>query len=108
MNNISNETIVLFAKIALSLFSQPDAKSASLFYSLLNHKAFYIGVLYILLLPNVMKKNVQELKIASYLLFVGVFALISVFIFKILSGNSAMSRSDSADTMSDEVALLQR
>jgi uncharacterized protein involved in response to NO len=62
-----------------------EAGDLSLWESLLVSKAFYVGLLFIVLLPNVIKKNVKELKIASYLLLLGVVSMLGIFVVKSLN-----------------------
>jgi hypothetical protein len=74
--------IVLFSNIAISIFGGLVTDTESFAYFMLNHKGFYIICLFILLLPNALKRNMHELKMNSYLLFFGVIFLIATFIYK--------------------------
>jgi len=76
---------LLFSKIAASLFTHryPAPQSISLtdyssyFNYIISSKTTYCLLLYMLLLPTVLKKNLRDLRIQSYLLFAGVGALIA-------------------------------
>lgn len=47
-------------------------------------KAFYILLLFIFLMPNILKKNITELKLTSYLLIFGVVSMLATFLAKML------------------------
>ena len=70
---------ILFAEISRSLIIQlffDDPATKNFFAS----KAFYVILLALLMLPLVVKKELKELKIASVILFVGIFSFILIFI----------------------------
>ena len=70
---VMNLYMILFSQVAVTLFGDPTNPS-----SLLNYKPFYLVLLCIIQLPIVLKKNIHEIKIASYMLFIGVFSLITL------------------------------
>jgi amino acid permease len=55
---------------------------------MLETKATYTIFIAAILMPNILKKRVSELKINSYLLLVGVIALIASFVAKISSNSN--------------------
>lgn len=76
---------LLFSKIcvsfALNAFGD-QAINGSFFEQAITSKFFYIITLYIILLPNVLKKNIKELKFTSILLILGVISMLAVFFAK--------------------------
>lgn len=70
---VMNLYMILFSRVVIALFGDPTNPS-----SILNYKPFYLVLLCIIQLPIVLKKNIHELKIASYMLFVGVFSLLTL------------------------------
>ena len=71
---------ILFADISRSmviqLFFADDPDTKNIFAS----KAFYVLLLALLMMPLAVKKELKELKIASVILFVGIFSFILIFI----------------------------
>ena len=74
--------MTLFASISMSLVKHLHLNPS--FNYIINNKAFYVLALSIFLLPYMFKKHVTELKIASYLLIVGILSIIIAFITQIL------------------------
>lgn len=75
---VMNLYMILFARLSISLFGNEIDTG-----SILNSKPFYLILLSIIQLPIVLKKNIHELRIASYMLFVGVFSLLALLIVSI-------------------------
>ena len=81
---------LLFSKICVSFAlnfmgnSYEDDGKKDVLETLLSSKVFYIALLYVLLIPNILKKNIMELKLMSYLLIFGVVSMLSIFMAKML------------------------
>ncbi len=73
---------LLFSKICVSFAHSALANRQDAFSALLTAKAFYIVILYVIMLPNIVKKNIKELKFTSVLLFFVVISMLSIFIGK--------------------------
>ena len=74
---------IIFARICQSIMTQlffDDQETGNFFQS----KTFWVLILALLMLPLVIKKELKELKIASVILFVGIFAFIFIFIGQLL------------------------
>ena len=71
--------MTLFTSIAMALFRHVEVTDPTL-YNLIHNKTFFVLMLSLILLPNVFKKHVNELKIASYLLIIGIIAILIAFI----------------------------
>ena len=75
---VMNLYMILFSRLVITLFGDPLQPGA-----IWNSKPFYLICLCIVQLPIVLKKNIHELKIASYMLFIGVFALLGLLLINI-------------------------
>ena len=42
-------------------------------------------MLFVIMIPNITKRNIHELKVSSYLLFIGVLFLLITFLYKIVA-----------------------
>lgn len=64
--------MILFSEIAISLVGSGKEES------FLSHKLFYVCLLSLFISPIIVRKRIQELKISTYVLFIGVICLISL------------------------------
>ena len=79
--------MILFSEIAISLIGPKDDPEA-----FLSNKAFYVIFLGILISPFIIKKKIQEMKFATYVLFFGVISLIVMLTFLLIFRGSYDSR----------------
>lgn len=80
----------LFAAIGVSLM--PTFNN---FWSFLNSIYFYGILLAVIVLPLLVKKKLNKLKIASYIQLFGIASVILMFLYKLISGQSEKSDSSS-------------
>lgn len=74
--------MILFSEIAISLIGSGNDDT------FLNKKLFYVCLLSLSIAPIIVRKRIQELKISTYVLFIGVICLISLLtILLILNGS---------------------
>ena len=76
---------LLFAKISVSLSESFCWSNQTLdvnLRQLLDQKVIYCMFLYVVMFPNILKKEIKELKFASLLLFLGVVSLLLTFLGK--------------------------
>ena len=73
---------LLFSRISVSL-AQSIPREFFL-HQVLSLKATYCLLLYVLLFPNILKKEIKELRMNTYLLFGGVISLVLSFLARVL------------------------
>lgn len=62
--------------------------------AILTSKLVYIILLYVILMPNVLKRNVKELRFTSILLIFGVVSMLGIFLAKLVFKDYFYSPSD--------------
>lgn len=87
--------ITLFGKICMSFADKIEADEKSFFITMIKSKLFYCLFLYFLLLPNILKKRIHELKFTSVLLFGGVISMVLIFAVRVFFyGNTLNKKSE--------------
>jgi hypothetical protein len=71
--------VLFFAKICVSFAENMNPITTSYAGEVFKQKYFYCLFLYIVLFPNIIKKNISELKAASYILFAAIISLVSFY-----------------------------
>lgn len=87
---------VLFSDIGISLYQDylvyngiPIEEATSTVDTIFLSKTTYCTILYFINLPFIIKKTMKELKIASYILFVGIISVLAIFNLKLVTGISS-------------------
>jgi amino acid permease len=81
---------LLFGKICESFArnfignAYEDDGVKDVFEELLTSKFTYIVLLYFILLPNILKRNIKELRLTSILLIFGVVSMLGIFLAKVI------------------------
>ena len=84
--------MILFSEIAISLVESADSEGDNFLY----HKTFFVVILSILMAPIIVRKRIQELKLSTYVLFIGVLSLMVLLTAQLISKGSYASRQEAA------------
>ena len=74
--------MILFSEIAISLIGSSSGDS------FLDYKSFYVVTLGFLIAPVVSRKKIAELKLTTYVLFLGVISLVTILTIVLISHGS--------------------
>jgi amino acid permease len=91
---------ILFAQISLALFG-PLSKTGSIW----DTKSTYVVILCLLQVPQVFRKSMHEIKIATYLLFTSLICMLVIMQIKIYNEGTYTSRNQDGITIHKSVTL---